>query len=165
MAITEYRYSKEIRGLILFGAIFLSIKTIIGDTYQKEITYVLLILAWALYLLPTYKVAIEDNKIIRFKKIIKTIAVNIEDIQSITITWQWAVIIKYKGGSIYLDYFISNLKELTSTLRNLNPQIKSDDSALDGPSENSILKFLLAVIIIIVFQGAAIFFIFTRYLR
>jgi hypothetical protein len=159
-----YRISKEIRGLILFSAIVSTLYLFFGGTLRQELVFIIAILSWGSFLFQTYKIEIIDNKIIRFKKIIRTIEVKIEDIIMLSEHWKYDII-HYKGGKVYIDPFTDNLQKLKSTLNNLNPKIDFKDAVLENPIKTgSPLGLFLCFVLILILWGIVLYYAITRLL-
>ena len=154
--------SKKMRGLVLFSVIVSTIFVLFGGTFRRELSFIIAILSWGFFLFQTYKIEIIDDKIIRFKKIIRTIEVKTEDIILLSEHWKYDII-HHKGGKVYIDPFTNNLHKLKSTLKILNPKIDFKDSVLDNPIKTgSPLELFLSIILALIFMGVALYYMITK---
>lgn len=150
------------RGLVLFSAVVSTIFVLFGGTFRRELFFIVAILSWGFFLFQTYKIEIIDDKIVQFRKIIRTIEVKTEDIIFLSEHWKYDII-HYKGGKVYIDPFTDNLHRLKSTLKDLNPKIDFKDSVLENPIKTgSPFGLFLSIILALIFMGVALYYMITK---
>lgn len=116
-----FKIQKEIIGIGLFGAVFLTLNELFGHP-MRSTAYILPILAWGLVLLTTYKIEI-DSGVVKFYKIFRTIIIPYEDITSVVDRLRFHQV-NYKGGSIYISPFFDDLSGLIKSLEQVGATIE-----------------------------------------
>ena len=126
----NFKLSKEMRGLQYSALAFTTYFALRGEPLRGSMifTYALWVLSCWMVFLKTYRIEIDDNGTIRFKKLIGTVTVKPQDVLSVTDHLKFDVI-RYRGGSVSLDPFIENLGEFKSILKALNSEIVFDESS------------------------------------
>jgi hypothetical protein len=145
-----YKISIETRIFEIVALLFLSVALISDSsfiTHGRIVTSILLLIFLWNFIFEVYCIEIEPKGTVKFNRLIRSFSIDVGQIVSFSKGYRFERI-KFKDGKITLSPFFSNVPKLKAALRELNPNIISEDEA-ENPKKVSLTIVTILLIFVV----------------